>query len=126
MYDGLFFPRVVQSVFPPAATSYALLPIISGSGELPTPSAVNGIPDVEWPRSIYSYLYVHYSINAFIVLFYVLAEETFFFFNVLILSNRFATITDILRLLNYSGERDRAKDQRILKDSYILHLEVLK
>lgn len=87
---------------------------------------MNGIADVDWPRGIYTYFYVHYSFNGFIVLFYTLSEQTFIIFNVIILSNRFATITEILQMLNYPGERNRAKDQKIIKDSCNLHLEALE
>lgn len=100
--------------------------MITRSGELPTPSVLNGVMDTEWPMGFYCLVYLHYSINAYIVLVYVLADEFFFIANVIILSNRFALITDILRLLDYEGERDRAKDKRIIKDSYLLHLELLE
>lgn len=55
-----------------------------------------------------------------------MANEAFFIVNVVMLSNRFATIADILQLLNYTGVRDRIKDKRIIKDSYVMHLEVLE
>lgn len=103
-----------------------ILPFLTGSGELPTPSTFKGVPDVEWPRDIFTFFYIYYSINGFLLAFSIMANEAFFIVNVAMLSNRFATIADILQLLNYAGVRDRIKDKRIIKDSYIMHVEVLE
>lgn len=110
----------------PAAFSYPILPFYTKTGELPTPSVVNGVRDMVWPRWIYWFFFVYYSTNAFTVLFNTLAEESFFISIVFVSSNRFATITEILQLLNYEGERDRKKDQRIIRDGYLMHVEVLE
>lgn len=113
-------------MYPPAPIFYFIFPFINGRGGLPTPSSFNGVPDTEWPKTILIPFYVQYSAVAFIMLFYVLADDLFFIMNVLICSKRFETISEILQLLNYEGQRDRQKDQRILRDSYLMHLEVIE
>lgn len=117
---------IVMVVFIVPTLLYIILPVLTGSRELPTPSVYKGVRDYDWPIGIYIFMYIYYGAGALIVLFYGLAEESFFIFNVLIFSCRFDTIGEIMALLNYEGERDRVKDKRIIKDCYILHLEVIE
>lgn len=81
---------------------------------------------MDWPRKYFVFFYMDFSLNGFLLCFSVMAEEAFFMFNVVVLSTRFGTITEILKLLNYGGVRDRQKDKRILTDCYLMHLEVIE
>lgn len=105
---------------------YVAKPFFGSDLELPTPLVFNGIPSSDWPNELMIFLYVDFSYNGLLVLLYALADESFFIFNVVIMGNRFATITDILKLLNYEGPRNRAWDRKILSDCCSLHAEVLE
>lgn len=103
---------------------YLSMPILTGSGELPTPTTLNGVQDKDLPSSVFYPLYFLYTTNSIIIFFYVMADDIFFILNILMFYKRFETIKDILGLLNYGGERNRQKDKRILRDTYRMHIEL--
>lgn len=94
--------------------------------DLPTPLVFNAVPSSDWPLGLFIFLYLDFSYNGLLVLFNSLSDGSFFIFNVVIMGNRFRTITDILKLLNYDGPRNRPWDQKILTDCCLLHAEVLE
>lgn len=85
---------------------------------------VNGVPDHDWPRSVFYALYVHFSLCGYIVLIVVIADDLFFVQNIFVFCQRYQTLRQIIGLLNYDGERSREKDQRILRDSFEIHVEL--
>lgn len=56
----------------------------------------------------------------------IVAYDTLFMVEVAIVCVRFRAVRELLTLINYEGARDREKDQRILRDIYFMHLELVE
>lgn len=55
-----------------------------------------------------------------------MAVDCFFAICAIIVGNRLRTIGGLLKQLNYAGERNRKKDQELIKYCYLAHLNVLE
>lgn len=75
---------------------------------------------------IFLVLFVGLYINSHKLAYSAASNDCFFAMSVFIFGNRFATIKELLSLLNYSGERDKNKDKEILKMCYMMHTELLQ
>ena len=109
-----------------AAFVYLGTPIFTWTKTLPSPIEWNGVPESEFPTHIYLILYVALFYSTVNVVLMIMATDSFFAIAVVILGMRFATIAGLLKQLNYSGERNRKKDQELIKYCYQMHLDVLR
>lgn len=105
---------------------YLLQPLVLGNGGLPTPITWNGISEDEFAWPVFYSIYAVYVLNAYIVVHFLVPIESFYVFCILILGHRFASIGNILSMLNYKGERDRRKDHEIICDAVKWHVEVFE
>lgn len=119
---GIWFFKITSYV---AIGVYMSEPFI-GSGDLPTPVYLNGVPDRDLPWHIFYCFYGFYLLNSIIVVCLIVSIESFYVLCTIMLGHRFGFIADILGLLNYEGVRDRAKDKRIITDAHLMHLEVFE
>lgn len=86
----------------------------------------NGVPETEFSLPMYLLIYVGLMYSTYNVVLSIMASDCFFAISAVILGNRFKTIGGLLTLLNYSGERDRKKDQELIRYCYLMHLEVMQ
>lgn len=104
---------------------YCIWPILLQSGFLPTAVYWNGRRETEFPLWIFVLLYVGGVYQTWNVCYMVVASDLFFAIAIVIFAYRFSSISAIIRLLNYDGVRDRAKDQEIIKECYMMHLDLM-
>lgn len=126
IFTARVFFRVLKTVLVTGAFVYVGQPLILGTGMNSTPVVWNGTPADQLPWDIYLLFAVLFTYNCFNIYHSSFTNEGFFAICVSVLGHRFSLIGDILKLLNYDGERDRVKDRRILKDAHLMHLEVLQ
>lgn len=108
------------------ALIYVFQPIVLRTGELPTPMYWRGIPDQEVERWMFWTYFVVLCYSAFNVYNSVMAIDSFFMISIIFFAFRFQAIRDIMQLLNYEGKRNKQKDQRIIRDCYLMHLDLLE
>lgn len=118
--------RFIPAITILAAINYIGQPLFTRTRTLPTPIVWNGVSETEFPTPMYLFLYVALSYSTYNVVLSIMATDCFFAISAVILGNRFKTIGGLLTLLNYSGERDRKKDQELIRYCYLMHLEVLQ
>lgn len=104
---------------------YVIQPILLNTGGVPTPITINGVPDTEFSWPLYITFYCFFTLNTYSIAFFFIAFEAFFALCVIVLGHRLSIISDLVLLLNYTGDRDRTKDKCIIKDCYLMHLEIL-
>lgn len=109
-----------------AGVFYVFEPIVTQSGDLTTPLYWKGVPDNELPRNVFYFFYIIFTSNAVIVCSFVFSVECFYVLCIAVIGHRFAFILEVLQLINYDGERDRKKDKKIIRDAYLMHLEVFE
>lgn len=116
--------RLLTTTYFTVAYLYSFYPLVIGSEHLPTPIVYKGVPDTEYSLITFLVLYALLFVNAYKLAYSAVSNECFFAMSVFIFGNRFATIKDLLKLLNYSGPRDKKKDKEIIKMCYMMHLEL--
>lgn len=120
------FSRILPK-FPIFATiCYICTPMLHRTKTLPTPIIYNGVSESEFFTPFYLFCYVALFYSTLNVVLSMMATDCFFAITAIMLGNRFATMSGLMKLLNYEGERDRKKDQELIKYCYLMHLEVME
>lgn len=107
-----------------AIVSYAINPIWKRFTETPTQLSINGNSD--WSFPIYHLIYGSQLIYCYYGFVAMSAYDLFFIQCIMQLSYRFTTMSDLLSLLQETGERNARKDKEVLVDIYKMHLDVLE
>lgn len=107
-----------------ATCFYLFNPVFMRVRETPTQVSING--NDYWPDHVFALIYLGQFIHGVCVGFGLTAYDDVFIQFTMSMSYRFRTLTELLKLLNYSGERNNQKDRQILVDIYKLHLSVLE
>lgn len=105
---------------------YTFTPLIANERSLQVPVEINGVADKDLPLFIYIFLYVDFNFNGFVCVFAFISIQLFLMICVIFLGNQFEIIVEIKQMLSYDGVRDRQRDKRIIRDCYMLHLEVME
>lgn len=115
----------VMSAFVCASTLlYLFQPLVSGNRETPTQVNING--NDYWPIRIFLMIYLGQFIHGVCVGFGITAYDDVFIQCIMVMSYRFKTLGELLKLLNYDGLRDEKRDRKILVDVYKMHLSALE
>lgn len=105
---------------------YISVPVLFQTGGTPTPVIWNGVRETDFRLPVWMFWYMLFIVNGYFVVQSSLASECFFATTSIVIGHRLATITNLLKLLNYPGKRDKSRDKRILRDCHLMHLEVLE
>lgn len=105
---------------------YNIKPYFMDYRELPVPVVINGIASKDFPLIVYWLFYLDLSISGFIIVGAIIPNQLFFIVSILFMANQLEAIADILQLLNYEGVRDRQRDKWVIRESYLLHVDILK
>lgn len=117
--------RYYPVTFVPTSIMFSLKPVFMEYRELPVPVVINGTAAKDFPLPIYVFLYVDFSFNGIIIVFSSISTQIYIAICILFLGNQFEIIVEIIKKLNYDGVREKKRDQRIISDCYMLHLEVI-
>lgn len=120
------FCRFLPTITIIAGINYIGQPLFTRTKTLPTPIVWHGQSETDFSIPMYLALYVALTYSTYNVVLSIMATDCFFAISAIILGNRFVTIGGLLKMLNYAGERDRKKDQEIIKCCYLMHLEVME
>lgn len=104
--------------------AYLFQPIVTGVRETPTQVSING--NDYWPDHIFYMIYLAQFTHGCCVGLGMIGYDNIFIQFTMAMSYRFRTMTELLHLLDYSGERSEAKDRQVLVDIYKMHLKVLE
>lgn len=118
------FSRWMTGLVIAAGSFYVLKPIILRIRETPTRIFING--NDYWADHVFLLIYLGQTLHAFCIGLGVSAYDDVFIQFTMSMRYRFRTMTELLSLLNYLGDRDDQRDHRILVDICEMHHSVLE
>lgn len=118
------FFRILTSLIVLGTLAFLFTPIVTGVRETPTQLSING--NDYWPDRTFVLIYIGQFVHGSCVGFGLTGYDDVFIQFTMTMSYRFRTMTELLGLLNYKGNRDYSKDRQVLVDIYQMHLEVLE